>query len=56
MIVKCICSHEYQNARYGNKNRVCNQMKDPNEYRCTICEKINIVTNMNIQIQPNKKK
>jgi predicted SprT family Zn-dependent metalloprotease len=39
-IMHCKCNNEYQDARYGNKNRVFNARqaeKKTGEYRCTVC-------------------
>ena len=36
-ILKCKCTHSYQDEKYGKQNRVCNKMiKEPN-HRCTVC-------------------
>lgn len=44
MIKKCVCKHEYQDKKYGKKNRVHNKLQNKNnniaQYRCTVCEKI----------------
>lgn len=40
VIVKCNCSHSYQDAKYGPGNRVANlkfKDKSKNEARCTVC-------------------
>jgi len=44
MIIKCTCTHNFQDKKYGKGMRVCNVLaktlgKTP-EYRCTVCEKI----------------
>jgi len=39
MISQCTCSNEYQDEKYGYKNRVWNRMKKPGMYRCTNCLK-----------------
>lgn len=37
-IKRCVCEHEYQDKKYGKKNRVCNKTaKD--KWRCTVCGK-----------------
>lgn len=42
MIVKCKCSHEYQDKKYGAGNRVANKTDKGSAtsdvYRCTVCK------------------
>jgi uridine phosphorylase len=43
-IIKCNCSHVYQDKQYGTGMRVHNPMKTPDkgrpqEYTCTVCGK-----------------
>jgi hypothetical protein len=41
MILKCVCSHEYQDKKHGSGNRVHNPLKDDKGgqmWRCTICK------------------
>jgi hypothetical protein len=38
MIKKCVCTHAWQDKKYGEGNRVANEMKNGN-YRCTVCGK-----------------
>ena len=42
MILPCNCIHEYQDGRYGSRQRVHNRcIKDRKvQYRCTVCGKI----------------
>lgn len=41
MIKQCQCDNNYQDQKYGYKNRVHNICAGtPAEYRCTICERI----------------
>lgn len=41
MLIKCNCTHEYQDKQYGHGNRVANPMKtdpkEPKKHRCTVC-------------------
>ncbi len=40
MIKPCTCQHEYQDAKYGKGNRVCNAYRGKDGktyYRCTVC-------------------
>ncbi len=37
MIIECICIHEVQDEKYGNKMRVHNKTGKDNEWRCSIC-------------------
>lgn len=44
-ILTCICSHAYQDEKYGLYKRVHTPMKkaeksEHRKYRCTICERI----------------
>jgi len=43
-IMKCTCDHEYQDKKYGKKNRVFNEIATKptqnQEYRCTVCKKV----------------
>lgn len=42
MILKYTCHHEYQDRKYGHKNRVHNPCVGANntvDWRCTVCEK-----------------
>lgn len=43
MILKCNCNHEYQDEKYGKKNRVHNKLSesrsDNMKYKCTVCGK-----------------
>lgn len=36
MILKCTCSHEFQDRTYGKGNRVHNEQKGASA-RCTVC-------------------
>lgn len=36
MILRCVCSHKFQDERYGEQMRVYNPCKD-GSCRCTIC-------------------
>ena len=36
-IIRCACSHDYQDKRYGLGMRVANATKEPDNYRCTVC-------------------
>jgi len=41
-IKECICSHEYQDHKYGKNKRVMNSCKSKDgkiNYRCTVCGK-----------------
>lgn len=41
-IKKCVCSHEWQDRKYGDKNRVANQTTGSGGspgWRCTVCGK-----------------
>lgn len=39
-IVKCSCSHEYQDKLHGKGNRVANKSAaTPPKYVCTVCGK-----------------
>ena len=39
MIVKCKCTHEYQDKKYGTGNRIANKTdKGSDVYRCTVCK------------------
>jgi hypothetical protein len=40
MILKCECSHAWQDKRYGKGKRVHNKC-DSGGYRCVVCEKKN---------------
>jgi len=43
MILKCSCSHQYQDKKYGKFLRVHNKMKKDDRqqmYRCTVCKKV----------------
>ena len=44
MILACVCNHEYQDTRYGLKQRVHNPCAKkpslPRQYRCTVCERV----------------
>ena len=37
-IKKCVCKHAYQDEKYGQGNRVVNELKTSG-YRCTVCGK-----------------
>lgn len=42
MIKPCDCQHKYQDERYGQGNRVHNEMKKEGKstgWRCTVCGK-----------------
>lgn len=55
MIIKCTCSHEFQDALYGMGNRVCNPCTKRSDgsrsYRCTVCS-----TMRETKAQPKPKK
>lgn len=41
-IIQCVCSHQFQDERYGKGNRVMNpkakkSKDDKTAYRCTVC-------------------
>ena len=42
-ILECVCSHEYQDSKYGKNNRVFNPCKSADskktKYRCTVCRR-----------------
>ncbi len=38
-IKRCDCKNEYQDRRYGKKNRVHNERSNKQGYRCTVCGK-----------------
>jgi len=40
-IIKCNCKNEYQDKKYGENMRVHNSTVKENEYRCTVCSKVN---------------
>lgn len=35
-IMECVCTHDYQDKRYGRGQRVHNPAKE-NRYTCTVC-------------------
>ena len=41
LLIRCVCSHEYQDKEYGRYMRVHNegvkQSSDSIKYRCTVC-------------------
>ena len=37
IIRECVCSHDYQDKRYGKGKRVMNPTK--NGHRCTVCKR-----------------
>lgn len=37
IIKKCVCSHEYQDRRYGKGMRVMNVKSKKEEATCTVC-------------------
>lgn len=39
VIAKCTCKHEYQDAKYGNRQRVKNTCEGKYNLRCTVCGK-----------------
>jgi len=40
VIIKCTCSHDWQDKTYGQQMRVMNKTKAvPPKYRCTVCGK-----------------
>lgn len=41
MILKCKCKSEYQDQKLGKGNRIHNETKKLNEYRCTVCASMN---------------
>ena len=43
-IIKCDCSHEYQNEKYGKSMRVGNECKVGLKvgHRCTVCSKVHV--------------
>ena len=39
-VIKCDCTNEYQDSKYGKGMRVFNELSRPTpEYRCTVCVK-----------------
>ncbi len=36
-VMKCTCAHEYQDKRFGKKQRLHNRKADNKGYRCTVC-------------------
>lgn len=36
-IIKCRCSHSFQDEKYGKDNRVHNACRDGTKWRCTVC-------------------
>ena len=45
-IMRCTCTHEFQDATYGKGMRVMNPIKDGTGYRCSVCGK---------EIKPDRK-
>ncbi len=41
-ILPCVCSHEWQDKRYGKGQRAHNPVK--NGYRCTVCGRVDTET------------
>ena len=44
MIIKCVCINKFQDARYGQSNRVMNRKQKATvgqrqSYRCTVCKR-----------------
>lgn len=39
-IVHCNCQNEGQDKIYGKGNRVANELKKKDTYRCTVCKAI----------------
>lgn len=39
-VMNCVCKNEYQDKAYQGK-RLHNKTMKLNEYRCTVCKKIN---------------
>ena len=39
MIIKCNCKSEYQDKKYGIGNRIANLMLKNGWFRCTVCNK-----------------
>lgn len=40
VVKACTCNHEFQDTKYGNKQRVhneCDNSKETKKYRCTVC-------------------
>lgn len=44
-------SHPFQDKTYGFRIRVQNKTKDHNEYRCTVCAKVNTFSGGSILIK-----
>lgn len=42
-VLRCSCTHEYQDAKYGRGMRMCNPMQSGrgaiDGYRCSVCGK-----------------
>jgi len=36
-ILSCVCEHEFQDAEYGYRKRLCTGTSKLNVYRCTVC-------------------
>lgn len=36
-VVRCNCHSDYQDSKYGKKNRVHNQCGKGDNFRCTVC-------------------
>ena len=53
-ICKCSCESNYQDRIYGKGMRVCNQTKNSDKYRCTVCA--NIITINNFKKDKKDKK
>ena len=37
-VMECVCSHEWQDKRYGKSQRLMNPMKE-GKYRCSVCHR-----------------
>ena len=58
MILKCVCTHEFQDSKYGKGMRVhTNTMKTPlgKVFRCTVCERERNSDSGEIQTKGKKK-
>lgn len=42
-VLKCYCTSEFQDKRYGKMKRLCNITARDGVYRCTVCGKDVIV-------------
>ena len=39
-VMKCTCTHDYQDKKYGKGNRIFNELSEKNtkNWRCTVCK------------------